>query len=122
MNIFLWILQVLVALLFLFHAWLMFAPDSPQARQMPYIGAIPTRVRRVAGATEGLGALGLILPALTHILPVLTPLAALGLVIMMVAAIVWHIPRREYPNIVLNMILLVLAALIAYGRFAVAPL
>jgi hypothetical protein len=43
-------------------------------------------------------------------------------VILIAAAVVFHIRRREYPNIVLNVILLALAAVIAYGRFAVAPL
>ena len=122
MNIVLWILQILVALAFLFHAGLMFSPQSPQASQMPYILAIPANFRKVLGALEGLGAIGLILPALTHVLPWLSPLAALGLVILMAAAIVFHIGRRENPNIMLNVILLVLAVFIAYGRFAIAPL
>ena len=61
-------------------------------------------------------------PALTRILPWLTPLAAAGLVIVMASASVFHIRRQEYPNIAFNLILLVLAAVIAYGRLVVAPL
>ncbi len=81
MNIVLWIRQVLVALIFLVHARLMFSPDSPQVRQMPYIQAIPTAFRRAIGTAEAMGGIGLIMPALTHILPWLTPHAAIGLFI-----------------------------------------
>jgi DoxX-like family len=69
-----------------------------------------------------LGAVGLVLPALTHIWPVLVPWAASGLVILMLGAIVFHARRRENQNMVLNGILLVLAAVVAYGRFFIAPL
>jgi len=121
-NIFLWILQILVAFIFIAHARLMFAPESPMARQMPYISAIPRPLRLLAGAAEVLGGLGLVLPGLTHILPVLTPLAAAALVIVMLGGLVFHLQRREYPNLGLNLFLLVLSAVIAYGRFVIAPL
>ena len=121
-NIFLWILQVLAALVFLSHARLLFMPDSAMARQMSYIGAMPAPLRVRAGAAEVLGAVGLVLPGLTRFLPVVTPLAASGLVIVMLGALVFHIQRREYPNLGLNAILLVLSAVIAYGRIALAPL
>jgi uncharacterized membrane protein YphA (DoxX/SURF4 family) len=122
MNIFLWILQALMAIMFLIHARLMFFPEASQARQMPYVLAIPAPFRRALGTAEALGAMGLLLPGLTHVLPWLTPLAAAGLVILMASAVVFHIRRQEDSNIVLNVILLVLAAVVAYGRFAIAPL
>jgi uncharacterized membrane protein YphA (DoxX/SURF4 family) len=122
MNIVLWILQVLLALMFLGHAYLMVAAPPAQTAQMPYITAIPANFRRIIGVLEGLGAVGLILPAITHILPVLVPWAATGLVILMIAAIVFHWPRRENQSIGLNVFLLVLAAVVAYGRFFIAPL
>ncbi len=71
---------------------------------------------------EVLAAIGLILPWLTHILSWLTPLAAVGLVIVMIGAIIFHIRRQEYPNIIFNLILLVMAAFVAYGRFVLVPL
>lgn len=74
------------------------------------------------GAAEVLAAIGLTVPGLIKILPWLTPLAATGLVIVMIGAVIFHLPRREYPNIVLNLVLLVLAAAVAYGRFVLAPL
>jgi putative oxidoreductase len=122
MNIILWILQALLALAFLGHAYGMLFPVASQTRQMPYIMAIPTPFRRTLGITEALGAVGLILPPLTHIWPWLIPWAATGLVIQMAAAAVFHIRRREYVNIGLNLFLLVLAAFVAYGRFVIAPL
>ena len=122
MNILLWILQVLLAFAFLSHAYLMVAAPPAQTAQMPYITAIPAGYRRLLGMLEALGALGLTLPALTHILPVLVPWAASGLIILMISAIVFHIGRRENQNIVLNVVLLALAAIVAYGRFFIAPL
>ncbi len=123
MNIVLWILQILLALMFLMHGRLMLFLETSQASRMPYVLAIPTAFRRFIGVAEVLGALGLILPALTNILPWLTPLASTGLVAIMIGGAIFHFLRRENPNIVFNLILLVLAAIVAYGRFILlAPL
>ena len=84
--------------------------------------ALQPGFRRFIGVGEILAAIGLILPALTGILPWLTPLAAVGLIILMISAVVFHIQRKEPLNIVLNMVLLALAVFIAYGRFVVVPL
>jgi LPXTG-motif cell wall-anchored protein len=59
----------------------------------------------------------LVIPPLFHVLTWLTPLAAAGLVLLMLGAIVFHVRRREYPNIGLNAVLGVLAAIVAWGRF-----
>jgi uncharacterized membrane protein YphA (DoxX/SURF4 family) len=122
MNIVLWILQALLAIAFLGHGYLMLFAAPSQTSQMPYILAIPEPFRRILGVAEALGAAGLILPPLTHIWPWLVPWAATGLVILMIGAVVFHVRRRENPNIVFNFVLLVLAAVVAYGRFVVAPL
>lgn len=74
------------------------------------------------GVLEVAGGVGVIAPALSHILEWLTPLAALGLTLLMVSAIVFHVVRREYPNIALNLILGLLAAFVAYGRYVLVPL
>ena len=58
MNIFLWVLQILAALMFIVHARLMFTPESLQARRLPYIGQIPAPFRMVAAVAEGLAAQG----------------------------------------------------------------
>jgi DoxX-like protein len=76
---------------------------------------------RFIGICELLGGLGLLLPALTGILPWLTPLAATGLALIMILAIGFHASRREWSAIGFNSVLLVLAAFVAYGRFFVLP-
>ena len=61
------------------------------------------------------------LPALTGVLPSLTVAAASGLVAMMLLAILFHITRREWPNIGLNIVLAALAFAVAYGRLVIEP-
>ncbi len=121
MNTALWIIQVLMGVFFLYHGYIMWVPPTSQPN-MAYIQAIPTGFRRFIGVAEVLAGIGLVLPGLTHVLPILTPLAAVGLIVTMLGAIIFHIPRKEYPNIVFNLILLALAAFVAYGRFIAAPL
>jgi uncharacterized membrane protein YphA (DoxX/SURF4 family) len=85
---------------------------------MRWVNAIPRPLLTLIGVCEILGGIGLVLPALTHILPWLTPLAGALLAVMMLLAAVFHFGRREYSNIVVNLVLLALAGLVAYGRFA----
>jgi putative oxidoreductase len=123
MNIALWVIQVLLALAFL-------AAGVPKATQP--IPALATRITwakdmpeplvRFIGVAEILGALGLILPALTGILPWLTIAAAIGLAIVMVAAIIFHLARGESNRIITNVVMLVLILFVIYGRLALAPL
>ena len=122
MNIVLWIVQILLAFNFLFHGWLMWSTPKSVQQGMAYMLAIPTSFRRFIATAEMLAGVGLILPALTGILPILTPLAAVGLIIVMVGAVIFHTRRKEYPNIVMNLVLLALAFFLAYGRFVVIPL
>lgn len=118
MNIALWVLQILLGLAFVFHAYVLLRP-APERLQsgMSYVLEMPARLRMFAGVAEGLAGIGLILPALLRTLPWLTPVAAAGLVVLMLGAIVFHVRRREYPNIGLNAVLGVLAAIVAWGRF-----
>ena len=76
---------------------------------------------RTIGVLEVLGAIGIVLPALTGIVPSLTPLAALGLVLTMIGAALTHLRRAEYGGITVTAVLLILAAFVAYGRFFVLP-
>ena len=80
----------------------------------------PTNIRLI-GVAELLGAAGLILPAVTHIAPILVPLAAVGLVLVMVGAAAVHARRKEAVNIVVNAVLLGLAVFVAWGRFGPYP-
>jgi uncharacterized membrane protein len=72
---------------------------------------------KLIGAFEILGAIGLIVPAVTGIAPILVPLAALGLVVVMLGAAVVHTRRKESQVVIFNVILLLLAAVVAWGRF-----
>jgi putative oxidoreductase len=122
MTVALWVVQVLLAAVFL-PAGVLHGFHYERARaQLQWPAAVPRGVMTFIGVSEILGAVGLILPAVTRNLPWLTPLAALGLASIMVLAIGFHFTRREYPNSAFNAVLLVLTAFVAYGRFAVAPL
>jgi hypothetical protein len=118
MNIVLWILQVLLGVFFVFHSTVLLRP-SPQLadRGMGYVLAMPAGLRTFAAVAEGLGGIALIVAPFIPVLTWLTPLAAAGLVVLMIGAIVFHLTRREYPNIGLNAVLGLLAAFIAWGRF-----
>jgi DoxX-like family len=76
---------------------------------------------KAIGALEVLGAAGLILPAVLGIAPILVPLAALGLAIIMVGAAITRIRRREYKYLVGDLVYLALAGFVAWGRFGPAP-
>jgi uncharacterized membrane protein YphA (DoxX/SURF4 family) len=75
----------------------------------------PTSIRLI-GLVEVLGAAGLILPAVTHIAPILVPLAAIGLALVMAGAAIVHARRNEPTNVIVNIVLLALAAFVAWGR------
>ena len=72
---------------------------------------------KLIGALEVLAAVGLILPAALDIAPILVPLAALGLVLLMAGAAIVHVRRQEIPMAVPSVVLLVLSAIVAWGRF-----
>jgi uncharacterized membrane protein YphA (DoxX/SURF4 family) len=116
MNIALWIVQILLAAMFLM-AGVMKAFQYERAKAMlPWVKDVSPGLVTFIGVSELLGGLGLVLPWLTGILPRLTPLAALGLAIIMILAAVFHLRRGEMQGIVMNLVLLVLAVFVAYGR------
>lgn len=124
-NLALWIGQILLALAFLVFGYAHgFRFDQMATRPgFRWMQAVGRDNLRVIGSLAILGALGLVLPAATHILPWLTPLAATCLVVLMILAASFHARRGgEVPNIVLNAVLGAFAAAIAYGRFVLAPL
>lgn len=123
MNIALWIVQILLALIFLMAgAMKLMVPKEKAAERMPFVEDTSQGTLRIIGVLEVLGALGVVLPALTGILPWLTPLAAVGLALTMIGAMIVHSRRGEYPNLVGNIVLLALAIFVAYGRFVLVPL
>jgi hypothetical protein len=123
MNTVLWIVQILVGLAFvaagLTHG---FGYERIKAQpQMSWVTALPRELVTLIGICEILGGVGIILPALTGVLPWLTPVAATGLAVIMLLAAGFHLARHEYSAIVANLVLFILAAFVAFGRFVVVP-
>ena len=122
MGIALWVVQVLVAAAFLMSgATKLSQPKEKLLKNMAWVEDFSQPTLRTIGALEVLGAIGVVLPALTGIVPWLTPLASLGLVLTMIGAALTHLRRAEYGGIAVNAVLFVLAAFVAYGRFFVLP-
>ena len=118
MNVLIWVLQSLLALAFLAAGTIKVSqPKEKLEPTMGWAADFSQPMVRFIGAVEILAALGLVLPAATGIAPVLTPLAASGLAIVMIGAIGIHARRRESPMIVVNAVLLLLAAVVAWARF-----
>jgi hypothetical protein len=122
MNYVLWIVQGLLALIFLFTGGTkLILPIEVLTEQFP----LPGLFARVHGVAEVLGAIGLILPGLVRIWPVLTPLAGSGLVIIMIGATVLTLVGVVPVGAAMALIPLVvglLSAFVAYGRWRLAPL
>src|SRR5947208_9848061 len=123
MNIALWVVQILLALAFA-AAGIVKAtqPTERLATSMGWVEDVAPRTVRLIGILEILGAIGLILPAVTGIWPWLTPLAAAGLALTMVGAMITHGRRGEYSQIGVNVVLLVLTLFVVYGRFVIVPI
>ncbi|MEV4019301.1 DoxX family protein [Nonomuraea angiospora] len=119
MNVFLWIVAALLALAFLGAGLMKLSQPKEKlaASGMAWTEDFSAGAIKGIGALEVLAAIGLILPAALGIVPVLTPLAAAGLVVVMIGAAVTHARRKEYPGIAANAVLLLLAAVVAWGRF-----
>ena len=122
MNIFLWVIQILVALAFLAAGIVKVSqPLERLQKNMSWVTVTPLVLVRLIGTLEILGALGLILPAVTGIAPWLTTAAAIGLVLTMIGAIILHFRLHEANRAIAPLILLLLALLIVIGRLAWAP-
>jgi hypothetical protein len=118
-----WVAQVLLAGMFLMAASAKLTkPASELALMMPYTTDLPLALTRFIGAAELAGALGVVLPALTRIRPWLTPLAASGLVAVMLLAALFHVARGEFFAVPINLTLGALAAFVAGGRVKKVPI
>ena len=119
MNVALWIATGLLAVAFLFSGATKLLRSREQliASGLGLYEGWPPAAIKALGVLEVLGAFGVVLPATTGIAPILVPLAATGLVLTMLGAIVVHTRRKEFSYLPLNAVLLVLAAAVAWGRF-----
>jgi len=123
LHIALWVGQVILAALFLMSGFMKISqPIETLSQSLPWTAQVSELLVRFIGIAEVLGALGLILPSVLRIRPNLTPIAAIGLAIVMVFAAAFHLMRGETPAIGMNIILIAIAAFVAWGRFKKAPI
>jgi uncharacterized membrane protein YphA (DoxX/SURF4 family) len=116
----LWIVQGLLALIFLFAGGVkLVLPFEEMAAGMPI--PLPEPFVRFIGVAEVLGAIGLILPGLLRIRPGLTPLAAAGLVIIMIGATAYTLAAGQIAPALIPLVVGLLSAFVAYGRWRLAP-
>jgi uncharacterized membrane protein YphA (DoxX/SURF4 family) len=120
MTYILWILQVLLALLFLFAGGSKLVMPIEAMQQGPVV--LPGYFLRFIGVVEVLGGLGLILPSLLRIKPGLTPLAAAGLIIIMIGATIITWVGMGVAPALIPLIVGLIAVFIAYGRWRLAPI
>lgn len=116
MNIALWIVQGILALMFIFAGSTKAFQYEKAKTSLPWVKDSSKGFVTFVGLSELLGGLGLILPEATGVVPILTPIAAIGLAIIMVLAAVFHAKRKEYQGIVMNIVLLALVVFVAIGR------
>jgi uncharacterized membrane protein YphA (DoxX/SURF4 family) len=123
MNIVVWVLQVLLALAFLLAgAMKVSQPRQKLATNMGWVEDFSDSTVRTIGMLELLAGIGLLLPGVTGVATVLVPLAAVGLVLMMVLAALTHRRRGELQMIGVNGALLLVAVIVAWARFGPYPL
>ncbi|RYE58850.1 MAG: DoxX family protein [Hyphomicrobiales bacterium] len=123
-NIGLWVAQVVLAAVYVMAGFMKLTQpiDALVASGMAYAGDYPALLTRFIGTMEVLGAIGIILPAATRIMPKLTPLAALGFSTIQILAIGLHSMRGEFQVLPVNLVLLALSLFVLWGRLRKAPI
>ena len=118
-NIALWIVAGLLAAAFLAGGAvkLTWTRERLAGAGMGFAGDFSPGAVKAIGAVEVLAGVGLVLPAALGIAPVLVPLAAVGVMLLMAGAVVVHLRRREVPAVAVNAVVIALALLVAWGRF-----
>lgn len=119
MNVTLWIIAGVLAAVFLAAGVMKLTQTREKLAEsgMAWAGDFSPGAVKAIGALEVLGAVGLILPAAVDISPTLVAWAALGLTLVMLGASVVHLRRKESQMVPINLVLLALAAFVAWGRF-----
>ncbi len=122
MNKLLWVLQWVLGIYFILIGVLHFIVPPGLPAPMAWMYELSPMLHWISGTAEILGGLGLILPGLTGIQTRLTPLAGLGLVLVMVGAVFYHVSQGEITNIFGNIVIMALVGFVAYGRWKLYPL
>lgn len=117
MNIALWIIQGLAALGFVYSGWLKAFQYEQAKSSWGWVKDVSKAFVVGIGIVELIGAIGLILPKATNMAPILTPIAATGLALIVLLGALFHVSRKEYREIGVNVVFFALAAFIAICRF-----
>jgi hypothetical protein len=119
MNTLLWTLQIVLAVIFAGTGAVKLIRSREQLAKTVggWVNDVPPQLIKLLGLAEVLAAIGLIVPPLVDIAPILTPIAATGLVLTMIGAFVTHARRRELLNLATNVVLATMAVVVAWGRF-----
>jgi uncharacterized membrane protein YphA (DoxX/SURF4 family) len=120
MNILLWILQVLLALAFFAHGWMFLFPPAAIVEQMN--ASLPRWFQLFLGVAEVLAAIGLTLPGISRIKPWLVVWAAVGIMIVLISATIYHVMRNEMSPAAITAVMFALATFVAYMRWRVHPI
>ncbi|MET4060822.1 hypothetical protein ABIB35_002378 [Arthrobacter sp. UYP6] len=116
MSLFLWILQIVLALMFMGIGGQRLTRSAQQLRKLPWTDGYHPAAIRALGGVELLAGLCLLLPGVLGWAPLLTPVAGVGLVVLMALAVLMHLRRGQRQAAVLPVILLVMAGIVAWGR------
>ncbi len=123
MNTALWIAQILLALFFLAAGYTHgLLPIEQSVKSAPWIADVPAGLVKFIGTAEFAGGFGVVLPAALRRLPGLTPLAAIGLMTIMLLAAAFHVSRGESHVIVMHLCVAAIAAFVAWGRLRMLPI
>jgi putative oxidoreductase len=120
MNKLLWVLQVLLALAFVAHGVMFLNPPPDIATLMN--ASLPKWFQLFLGVAEVLAGIGLTVPGVTRVQPVLVPAAAVGIAIVAISATIWHLMRREYSSAVTTALLLAVSSFVAFMRWRRLPI
>lgn len=114
-----WVIAIVLSVVFSVAGMiqLLFSKEQLVTAGLGSTEAFSAKTVKIVGALEIVAAIGLLLPPLLDVLPAIVPLSASGLALLMVCAAVVHARRREFGLILLNITLLVLAVIVAVGRF-----
>jgi hypothetical protein len=122
-NIIVWVAQILLFTSLIWAAYLKILQPITQLETMwSWTGEVSPGFVRLTGIIDLLGGLGVLLPTLLRFKPLLTPIAAVGIVLLMISASIFHICRGEASQIGFNLVFGAIAAFVAYGRFKLAPI
>jgi uncharacterized membrane protein YphA (DoxX/SURF4 family) len=123
LNIALWIAQVVLAASFIWAGMMkLFQPIEKLSEMWLWTSQVPDVLLKFTGIVDLLGGIGLILPSLLRIKPKITPMTAIAIVVLMVCASIFHIVRGEASQIGANIVFVLIAAFIAWGRRSKVPI